>query len=167
MLSVKDTVIYSGKGVCTIISIEERDFGGVNKLYYILKPTYHDNSTIYVPADNPKLMAKMKKVLSREEVDNIINNISTHSAKWIENTEERRSYYKCVLEEADRSKILSIIRCIHQKQASKNKKEKKPHIFDIQFMQENEKIIIEEFAIALGIKPNEVNDYIESMISVE
>lgn len=164
MFEVNDTVIYNGKGVCTIQAVEERDFGGMKGVYYILKPVYNDSSTIYVPTDNQKLTAKMKKVLTREEVDNIIKSIPECETEWINEPNARREYYKSILEEADRSKILAVIRCIHQKQASKNKKDKKPHIFDIQFMQENEKIIIEEFAIALNIKPKEVGEYIDSVL---
>lgn len=165
MFEINDTVIYVGKGVCTIQAIEERDFGGLKGVYYILKPIYNSSSTIYVPTNNEKLTSKIKKVLTRQEVDNIIKCIPEHEIHWINETDTRREYYKSILEEADRSKILAVIRCIHKKQASKNKKDKKPHIFDIQFMQENEKIINEEIAVALNINPKEVSDYIDAVLS--
>ena len=167
MIKVNDTVIYSGKGVCTVSSVEQRDFGGTQKSYYILKPVYNDSATIYVPVDNPKLVAKMKRVLERSEVDEIILNISLNTVEWIEDAEKRRLYYKQILEEANRSKILGAIICIKEKQLQKSKKDKKPHIFDIAFMQENEKIILEEFAISLNISPKEVTQYIDLKLNRE
>ena len=164
MFSVNDTIIYRGKGVCTVSAIEERDFCGQKGLYYILKPVYQNSSTIYVFCDNPKLVAKMKKVLTPKEVDSIISSIPAYCDCWIDNSDQRKLYYKEITEKWDIAKILGVIRCIHKKHSSKSRNEKKPHIFDLQFMQENEKIVLEEISIALGITPAEANKYIEKQL---
>lgn len=60
MYRVNDTVVYGAQGVCRIADITKRDIGGMPMDYYVLKPVYDDNSTLFVPISNDKLTAKMR-----------------------------------------------------------------------------------------------------------
>ena len=165
MFKVNDKIIYQGKGVCTVSSIEERNLNGETKLYYILKPISQQSTTVYLPADNGKLLSKIKKILTHDEADEIIMNIPLYETEWCDDVEERKKYYKSIIEEANRSKIIAAIRCIYKKQLSyESKGGKKPRIFDLAFMTENEKAILEELATALDISPDEAKEYIERKI---
>ena len=73
MLNVGETVLYAANGVCTVEEITELDFGSGKTKYYILKPVSSSQNTFYIPADNQKMLSKIRKILSREEVDEIIN----------------------------------------------------------------------------------------------
>ena len=59
MFQVNDMVLYGTNGVCKVVDIDERDCGGRMVEYYILKPIYAANSTIFVPVNNEKLTSMM------------------------------------------------------------------------------------------------------------
>ena len=67
MFQVNDMVLYGTNGVCRVVDIDERDCGGRMVEYYILKPIYASNSTVFVPVNNEKLTSKMRYVLTEAE----------------------------------------------------------------------------------------------------
>ena len=67
-----ETVLYGSEGVCRIAEIQEMKIGRTKAEYYVLKPVYRESATIYVPVDNPTLVARMKHVLSQQEIDRLL-----------------------------------------------------------------------------------------------
>lgn len=65
---VNDSVLYGAEGVCRITDICEQDFMGERAMYYVLKPVYGATSTVFVPVNNERLKAKMRRILSAEEI---------------------------------------------------------------------------------------------------
>ena len=63
MAEVNEIVRYGAQGICRIQQIEEKSIGASRRLYYVLKPVYHEDSTIFVPVDNPALTGKMHRLL--------------------------------------------------------------------------------------------------------
>ena len=51
----------------------------------MLKPVYKDNATVYVPTQNQDLVKKMKKLLSYDEIMDLIQNMPDCPVDWIEN----------------------------------------------------------------------------------
>ena len=161
MFNIGDTVIYKSEGVCKISEITERDFSGTRANYYVLRPIYKETARVYVPVDNEFLTSKMKKVLSSEEIDEVLTDLKNSPPFWISDPDLRRQYYKDISSSGNRKKILGAVIEIKKRQIPANKNAKKPHIFDLQFMRDHEKVILEEFALTLGIKPGEALEYIE------
>ena len=66
-----DFVHYGAYGVCQVEDIRPIRFGPdtPRREYYVLKPISQDGASIFVPADNLKLMSRMRPVLSEEEID--------------------------------------------------------------------------------------------------
>ena len=75
MFCVNDTILYGAQGVCRIASIVRESFGSGPVDYYVLKPVYNDNSTIYVPVENGDLTGKMRRILSSEEIIALIRSM--------------------------------------------------------------------------------------------
>ena len=73
--SVNDTVLYGAEGVCRVAEIIQRDFGSGTVDYYVLRPVYNENSTIFVPVNNPALTDKIRRVLSADEIREIIRSM--------------------------------------------------------------------------------------------
>ena len=80
MFQVNDMIVYGAHGVCRIAEIEERDFNGSSIEYYILKPVYDEKATIFVPVLNDRLTAKMRRVLSKDEIEALICLLYTSSS---------------------------------------------------------------------------------------
>ena len=53
MFEIGEYVVCGNNGVCQIKEITTLSMSGVdkNRKYYILKPVYSENSTVYVPVD--------------------------------------------------------------------------------------------------------------------
>ena len=83
MFKVNDTIIYGSEGICQIVAIEENDFVGVKKTYYVMKPLGKDSSTTYVPIDSEMLVARMRKLLTKKEINELIDALPNEPIKWL------------------------------------------------------------------------------------
>ena len=75
MFQINDTVMYGTHGVCKIEDITMKEFMGSQKEYYVLKPISDFTATLYVPTHNEKLLARMRRILSKQEVYQLIGMI--------------------------------------------------------------------------------------------
>ena len=124
MFAVGDNVLYGADGVCTITEHGLRDFFGSTREYYILKPNADPSGTVYVPADNPALVEKMRRLMTKEEIDGILaecagadngNGTSPdcESPDWIADDGERKHTYDEILQSGDRQQIFRMIRALY------------------------------------------------------
>lgn len=166
MFQVNDTILYGSEGVCTVTDIVEKDFGAKIMRYYVLKPVYNSSSTLYVPVDNQDLTAKMRHVLSADEVHEIIRAIPGERSMWIEDENERKETYREVLQRGDRMELIRIIKALYDHQQTQRAKGKHLHTADEHFFQEAEKLLYDEFALVLQIQPDEVVPFILQQVEL-
>lgn len=164
MYSINDTVLYGANGVCRISDICQKDFSGTVKDYYILRPLSNETMTIFVPINNRILTDKIKRILSREEICDLISSISKEPISWIDDDTERKEHYRAVLSSGNRGEILKMIRELYIHKQEQFTKGKKAHISDEQFLKEAEKLLYSEFSLVLNIKADEVPDFIAARI---
>lgn len=167
MFAINDMISYSFHGVCRISEIAEKNFTGTSKTYYILHPVNDEGGTIYVPVDNEALVQKMHKVLSSEEVYDMIHSMPQEDAIWIDNETERKEKYKDILAKGDRMELIKIIKAIYFHQKEQQKKGKKLYEMDARFMKTAEKMLYEEFAHTLNIDPKQVLPFILNQLKSE
>ncbi|MDO4302177.1 MAG: CarD family transcriptional regulator [Clostridia bacterium] len=164
MYKINDTVLYGKYGVCKIDNIAAENFTGKNMEYYCLKPAYSEGTVIYVPRENDRLVSKMKKVLSKEEIDELIFKTKNTELIWYADEKVRKDKYNAILSEGDRGKILQLINALYINKTEREAIGKKMYACDEKIMKEAERLIHEEFAVVLNIKPDEVVDYIVNKI---
>lgn len=162
--AVNDLVSYKTSGVCRISEIKECTFGGVCGEYYILNPVYDGKSVIFVPVDSP-LSDKMRKLLTKAEVDEIIDTMPQDAFDWIENDRERSEKIKEVTTSGDRARIARMIKTLWLRRKALAERGKKLRITDEAALHSAEKILYDEFAYALGIAREDVPAYIEAKIA--
>lgn len=164
MFQVNDTILYGPQGICNIIEITEKDFGGEKADYYVLQPVYVDRSTIFIPVHNETLVAKMRRILSKEEIYQLIVHMPEQKLIWIANDNERKSRYKEIIVGGNRTDLVALIKTLyfHQKELQANGK--KLHAADDRFLKDAEKILYDEFALVLRIKPQQVVSFITEQI---
>lgn len=160
MLNVGETVLYAANGVCTVEEITELDFGSGKTKYYILKPVSSSQNTFYIPADNQKMLSKIRKILSREEVDEIIASMPDSTAGWIENDLERKNEYKKIIGSGDCKSLVKVIKSIHMHKTEIAENGKKLHQIDEHMLKDAESLLYGEFATVLNIKKEEVLPFI-------
>lgn len=162
MFQVNDMVLYGTNGVCKVVDIDERDCGGRMVEYYILKPIYASNSTVFVPVNNEKLTSKMRYVLTKEEIDEKIHSISKEHEAWMDDERERKEHFKDMVSRADTFELIQLIEMLMEHRKRVAERGKKLHVADERMLQEAEKMICDEFSFVLGIPKEDVPSYITS-----
>jgi len=163
---IDETVLYGVNGICTITDIEEKKINKEIKKYYVLKPVYNKSSTLYVPVDNELLVSKMKKILSKKEIFNLIDSINEKELIWIENEQERNRTYNEILKSGDRKEIMKMLRSLHNHRIKLKDTGRKFHVADEKIMRAAEGLLHEEFAYVLDIKKENVTDFIVDHLAV-
>ncbi len=154
MFKVDDYIMYGRTGVCKVVDITNEKFiNGEERKYYVLSPIHNNNNTIIkIPLDNTKV--PMRKIISKEDVTSLINDMSNMEEIWIEDEKKRSNEFKTMLKSG---KCEDLIKLISNKRHSK-----KLNKADKEIIKEAERLVNEEFAIILNISPKEVNSYISS-----
>ena len=70
MFKINEYIVYRNDGVCKVEGIGKPDFSdeSSDKKYYMLKPVFCDNSIIYSPIDNSRVVMRQRH--NKEEVQN-------------------------------------------------------------------------------------------------
>ena len=154
MFKVDDYIMYGRTGVCKVVDITNEKFiNGEERKYYVLSPIHNNNNTIIkIPLDNTKV--PMRKIISKEDVTSLINDMSNMEELWLEDEKKRSNEFKTMLKSG---KCEDLIKLISNKRHSK-----KLNKADKEIIKEAERLVNEEFAIILNISPKEVNSYISS-----
>lgn len=160
---VGDTVVYGIHGVCRIEELKQDD----DQEYYILKPIYDDKATLFVPKGNPKIEEKMRRILSKEEIYQLIHEVPQETMSWIQNENARKEYYKAILTKGERRELMCLIKMLYLHQKEQAQQGKKLYKMDEKFMKEAEKMLHEEFAHVLHIEPEQVGAFIMREIELQ
>lgn len=155
MFSVGQTVLYGTNGVCTIDDITTKSVGKTKIEYYVLKPVCSNTSTLFVPTANEKLVAKIRYILSADEINALLAD-TQDCDEWIDNKLERNEKFKAIISEGNSAKLIRLIRLIHIHEQEQTAKGKRLHLSDERFLKEAEKMICEEFSMVLKIDRDEV-----------
>lgn len=132
---------------------------GKSEEFYTLSPIYGRDITIRVPIEAE---SKMKKALSKEEIDSMIENIE--DMEWIADDKERQLQFKRIILSGDRQKIISLIRLLYLHHKELKRSNKKLHIADERIFKEAESLLYDELAYVLDIKREAVINYISNKV---
>lgn len=161
-------VVYGTNGICSIEDITEMSFtrGMEKALYYILKPEAANASTIFVPANNEKLMSKMRVLMSKEDIDELILGTRGKSIKWDSDRRYRTENFHDILAGGVTEDLILMISCIYMRKRELIAQNKKLPSTDSNMLKTAEKLVEEEFSCVLGISPEEVSGYIRKLLDV-
>ncbi|MDR1621700.1 MAG: hypothetical protein LBS00_04930 [Synergistaceae bacterium] len=160
-----DVVLYATHGVCEISEITEMDIRGTPCIYYVLKPLYYDNEcTIFVPVNSETLTAKMRRLLSVNEIHALIGSMPDKNTIWIEDEALRNKSYEEILDGGDRTELIKLVKTLYFRQESKKSKNQSLRVTDKRFMKDAERMLYEEFAHVLRIEPKQVLPFIIEQI---
>ena len=160
MFSINDIVLYGSEGACRIISIAPRDLGAGMREYYILQPVYRKDATVFVPVGSEKLVARMRRALDAGEIDRIITEMPGEESVWIESEAERKLAYREIMAEGDSRGLVRLIKGLYLHQKEQTARGRRLHLADERAFKEAERLLYDQFALALDIRPEEVLPYI-------
>ena len=160
MYKVNDTIMYGTQGICKIVEITEKDFMGTKKEYYVLKPMNDASATLFAPVNNEKTEAKMRRILSAEEIHELIETMPYEEANWIHNENERKEKYKSIIAGGDRTELIKMIKALYFHKREREADGKHLYLSDERFMKEAERILYDEFQYVLKINKVDLMDFI-------
>lgn len=165
MFEKDEAVVYGNQGVCVICDISTMKFGKEKREYYVLKPVYDENSTIYVPTDNESVTSKMRKVMGKKDIERLIDSIADEAIGWISDDGIRREFCESVINGGSRRELMKMIKMLYMQQQNVKLQKKHLRLADEKYLKEAEKMINEEIAYVMKIDRNRVSEYIETWIT--
>ncbi len=161
-----DYIRYSSSGVCLIADIKKIDYMHTkNKQeFYVLKPVGAATSTIYVPTSNEALTSKMRYILNKDEINEIIANLKNTQTDWIEDRKQRNENFKKILKSCELQELLELVGCIHIKKKELSQAGKKLSATDESALTQAKALIENEFAFVLNLNGAQVGEYIKEKL---
>ena len=155
MFQVNDVIVYGAQGVCEIAAVEEKNISGAKKQYYVLKPVKDPGATIYAPTDNVQVLKKMRRLLTEQEINHLIDSMPAEENLWIVNDNERKECYKNILAGGDHSALIRMIKAIYAHKKKREAEGKRLHMVDDRFLKDAEQILFHEFQYVLKLNSKE------------
>ncbi len=164
MFEKGEYVVSGNKGVCVVEDITTLDISGVDKerKYYILKPVYMAGSTVYVPVDTAD--GSLRRVLSHEEADRLIEGIPEIPLINISNDKLLEQEYKGCMRTNDCAEWVRIIKTIYLRKQKRLAAGRKVTALDAKYYRLAEDNLYGELAVSLQMSRGEVENYIASAI---
>ncbi len=164
-LEIGSIWVYGSKGVCKVEGIHRERFGSEERDYYCLTPLGDGKSQIFVPVDSERIEKTLRQVVTPVEIDRILAGLPRESAPWIEDSRARANHFRTVLESADIPGMMVAIRSLWQRKDRLSAVGKRLNSADQTACAKMEKLLHDEFSLALGIPCEEVPPFIRQRVA--
>ena len=160
-------IIYGIRGVCEVMDITtiDRPGGPQGKLYYVLRPYYHQDSKIVTPVDSDKTV--IRPLLTREEALELIDRIQDVQEMEVTEDKQREERYKEALKTCDCRVWVSMIKALYLRRKDRIEQGKKMTDLDERYFKTAEENLYSELARSLGMSRDEMVDYIKERVLAE
>lgn len=162
MYQIGEKVVYGVHGVCVVADHEERIIDKKKRIYLALEPVGQDGSRYLVPTHNEAAMAKLRPMLSAQELETLIQSRQVRQEGWIRDENQRKQTYRELIGSGDRVKLMQMVHTLYDHKAAQTAAGKKVHLCDDTFLRDAEKLLAGEFAIVLGMEPDQARQYVRS-----
>lgn len=163
MYQIGDQVVYGIHGVCCILELEERNVERKKIRYFVLEPVDQPGTRYYVPAENPAALGKLRRLMSRAELEEIIASAKVRESCWIADENKRKQCYRELICGGDCVALLRMINTLHIHKKEQIAAGRKLHMCDENFLRDAEKLINAEFSAVLDIQASAVESYFLNM----
>ena len=160
MFKIGDTVVYGAQGICKIDSVETKLIGRQKQDYYVLKPIFNQNTSVFVPVDNEALTAKMLSALTKAQINGLAKKVTDIEVIKASDENQKRELYKSILSSSNRERLVSLIKTIRFERDTRREAGKKLNISDEQTLRKAESLLYNEIAFVFRVAPDEAKNII-------
>lgn len=164
MYQAGDWVVYGIHGVCRVIGTEKQLIDRKRTRYLVLEPMAQSESRFYLPADNPTAMAKLKAVLSHNELAALIDSDEVRKDVWIQEENRRKQYYRELISSGDRVALMQMISTLYRYKADQLAAGRKFHQADDNFLRDAERLLASEIALVMELSPEDARNYLRERL---
>lgn len=164
MFEKGEYIVYGSTGICMVEDITTMDFPGVSesRLYYVISPYQQGGNKIFSPVDNPKM--KLRRILTREEVIALIDEIPTIEQIGIKEEKLREQEYKECIRSCECKNWIRIMKTLYKRKQERVSQGKKVTATDERYFKMAEDYLYTEFSLSLDIPKQEIGGYIAERI---
>lgn len=159
MFGVGDILVHK-KDICKIVEIRHNE--ELNNDFYLLIPISNESLKIEVPVTN--LWHNLRPLISKEEVNKIIENIPNLEVITTDNRSIEKDY-KLIISSGKPEDLIRIIKTNYFRNKEKLLFKKNAIIKESNYCSLAEKYIYEEFSVVLGISYEEIEKIIISQLN--
>lgn len=164
VFQINDRVIYGIHGACDIKAVEQQTSGGKTQEYLVLEPVNQTGARFLVPTHNAAAMAKLQKILTKEELEQLLCSDSVHELCWIQEENFRKQTYRELIGSGDRVRLMAMVHTLYQHKAQQSAAGRKVHLCDDNFLRDAEKLLISEISVVMDMAADAAKHYIRSML---
>ena len=166
MFQVGDRVVYGIHGICRILDQEEQLVNRKRIRYFILEPLDRPGTRYLIPSENPAALAKLRPIISREELEALLSSADNWRYCWIDDANLRKQRYRELINSGDRGALLGMVCALYQHKVEQAAVGRKFHLCDENFLRDARKLLDAEFSLVLGIQPSVVETFIISALGI-
>lgn len=157
-------IIYGIRGVCEVMDITtvDRPGGPKGKLYYVLRPYYHQDCKIVTPVDSDKTV--VRALLTKEEAQALIDRIPDVEEMAVTEDKQREERYKEALKTCDCHVWVSMIKALYLRRKDRLEQGKKMTDLDERYFKTAEENLYSELALSLDMPREDIVDYITARV---
>ena len=167
MYQIGDRVVYGMHGVCRVMDEEKRIVDRKQVTYLALEPVGQSGSRFYVPTHNAAAMAKIRPMLTVEELDALLSCCEICEDGWIPDESQRKQMYRELISSGDQVRLAKVLRSLYRHRVDRQAAGKKVHMCDDNFLRDAEKLLISEAAAVRDCDPDTAKQYIRSKLKAE
>lgn len=167
MYQAGDWVVYGIHGVCRVVGTEKQLVNRKRTQYLVLEPLAQSESRFYLPTENPTAMAKLRSVLSKEELAALITSEEVRQDGWIQEENQRKQYYRELIGSGDRVALMKMVTTLYRYKAAQAVAGRKFHQSDENFLRDAEKLLASEIALVMELTPEEARNYLREQLKNE
>lgn len=160
MFRAGEYIYYGTSGLCRVDAVTKLNISGAdqNRTYYCLIPLEDKGSTIYTPVDNQKVA--MRRAMTREQAERLIRELPAIETLSAADEKQRERFYKQALSSPDCREWVRMIKTLRSRKSVRMAQGKKMTATETRYYQAGRERLFQEIALAVGIRKEDVDDYI-------
>lgn len=164
MFQSGECVVYGIHGVCRIVGKEKQLVNRKRTEYLVLEPLSQNESRFFVPSENPTALAKLKPILSAQELEEMLSSSEIREDCWIKEENLRKQHYRDLINGADRKSVLKMVNSLYRYKKEQFAAGRKFHQCDENFLRDAEKLLASEIALVLQMTQEQARDYLRTQL---
>ncbi len=160
MYQAGQKVVYGAHGVCNILGLEDRVVDRKTVSYFVLQPVEQPDSRYYIPSHNENALAKMRPLMKKEALLELLNSEDIRKTEWIPDENRRKQYYRQLITSLDMEAMIRMIHALRQQRKALTEAGRKFHLCDENFLRDAQRLLRTEVSLVLDIPESETDAYL-------
>lgn len=164
MYQAGEYVVYGVQGVCRVLGTECQRINRRRTEFLVLEPLTKGESRFYLPTENSAAIGKLRPVLSRQKLEDLLNADEIRSGCWIPEDNQRKQLYRELVVSGDRILLLQMLAAVYRHKEEQISLGKKLHLCDDNFLRDAEKLLCSEICLVMEMEQDQAKEYLRSKL---